>query len=390
MVYKKVEKKKEPGPKPVCGIRAQNAITAFVWQRNAVGLFPGLEDLYTHLTSQRYFPEDELVRKSFGQWLRRAIKRGVFGNLQFKEMTRKGQHVYKVEQRDQRRDYSQQLIDEKNDFAAGRDYVIKAYGDEMKLVLKYRGGMCKVRISRDASSSSRRLRLFSSPRTASDETSLTNHPNSQGKKFYFGDKRYPPVQQKLADEEQAVIECLGFIHRYGLATRLLQLSEVPYRDINGQRFTKTGNFDYIGFEYLMRQLLPGLKEEMMAGVRKDPSIPAGANVRLVLVLDNAPWHCKDRFAAVAAEFGFELERNHPPYSSDLNPQEQVWRALKAKLQACWIETAKEAVLRMDLCYKELLREERAQGEKNKWAKMVQEMHKRAEECLSRDGEKTRW
>jgi len=58
--------------------------------------------------------------------------------------------------------------------------------------------------------------------------------------------------------------------------------------------------------------------------------PARRHRRVVLVIDNAPWHRGEPVRAALAAFGhLELYRL-PPYSPQLNPIERLWKALRQR------------------------------------------------------------
>ncbi len=58
--------------------------------------------------------------------------------------------------------------------------------------------------------------------------------------------------------------------------------------------------------------------------------PAAKHRRVVLLIDNAPWHCGQPVdAAMAANPHLEFKRL-PPYSPQLNPVERFWKVLRRR------------------------------------------------------------
>ena len=58
--------------------------------------------------------------------------------------------------------------------------------------------------------------------------------------------------------------------------------------------------------------------------------PAAAHPRVVLLIDNAPWHAGEPVRAALADYPHLELRRLPAYSPQLNPIERFWRVLRRR------------------------------------------------------------
>jgi DDE superfamily endonuclease len=87
--------------------------------------------------------------------------------------------------------------------------------------------------------------------------------------------------------------------------------------------------------------------------------PAAKHPRVVLLIDNAPWHGGRPVEAALAENPHLEFRRLPPYSPQLNPVERLWKALRRRATHNRLfDTVADLKrsLRNSLCYFQTMRE----------------------------------
>lgn len=83
-------------------------------------------------------------------------------------------------------------------------------------------------------------------------------------------------------------------------------------------------------EDVTRMMIPLLQEMKRDILKQRKAANAPEVTRWLVVLDNASWHGPHFHEEALAAIGFE-QYPLPTYSSDLNPQEHVWRSVKGNL-----------------------------------------------------------
>lgn len=191
--------------------------------------------------------------------------------------------------------------------------------------------------------------------------------------------------RKTPKEKRKGIEYFGFVSRLGLGPRVLCLADVKDPKEPGQPplTKKEKNPTFAHVVAALKQLLPELKHHYDARARQLDIVVKEYR----LVMDNAPWHRKKKLRTIIEDLGFKLEPRYPPYSSDLNVVENVWRGIDAIMDQRRIANLQEAKLELKRAYNILL--EREENE-HKYSGMCENYVHRLDMCVTRNGDLTKY
>lgn len=186
---------------------------------------------------------------------------------------------------------------------------------------------------------------------------------------------------KKGQKKPTVIETewYTFVCEYGIYRALVFLSNV--KDITGD--PREANPTGAIVAAIFNRHLKAARRQFLTEARKRGENPA----EFRLVLDNAAWHKPDIVNAAIEDAGFVRVVPYPPYSSDLNPIENLWHMMKVIVHAYTIETLGELKTRIKEAFDEVRKEEKAT---EAVADMCRNWMERVRECKELQGHKTHY